>query len=115
MITKIRTCIAILAAILALGDVAPTTTIEDVITSPTTFAVCKAVDVVSTMYLINSGIGIEANPIVAWSMQVGGYAPLIAVSVGLYFWLKELNSPVATGVANVVTCAVAGNNLSLIP
>lgn len=100
--------------ILALSFSAPAQTLEDVITSPTTFAVCKTVDVVSTMYLINSGIGIEANPLVAWSIQVGGYLPLILVSIGLYYWLKELNSPVATGFANVVTCAVAGSNLSLL-
>ena len=89
--------------------------VTDVITSPTTFAVCKTVDVVSTIHLLSVGGFVEANPIVAWSMSVGGYVPLIAVSVGVWYLLKELNNPIATGIANVVTCGVAAHNLTLIP
>ncbi len=90
-------------------------TVEDIVTSPTTFAVCKAVDVVSTIHLLSVGGFVEANPIVAWSMSVGGYVPLIAASIGLWYVIKEANNPYVTGFANVVTCAVAGNNLALIP
>jgi hypothetical protein len=47
-------------------------------------------------------------------MKIGGYVPLIAFSVGLYYLIKYANEPVATGVANVVTCGVAAHNLLLI-
>jgi hypothetical protein len=111
---------AILAALLiTLSLSVPAQTVgevvTDVITSPTTFAVCKAVDVVSTIYLLSVGGFVEANPIVAWSMSVGGYVPLIAASIGLWYVIKEANNPYVTGFANVVTCAVAGSNLALIP
>ena len=105
--------LAVVASIMALGVVTPT--IEEVVTSPTTFAVCKTVDVVSTIHLLSIGGFAEANPIVAWSISVGGYVPLIAVSVGLWYLLKEANNPYVTGFANIVTCAVAGSNLALIP
>jgi len=90
-------------------------TVEDIVTSPTTFAVCKTVDVVSTIHLLSVGGFVEANPLVTWSLSIGGYVPLIAVSIGVWYLLKEVNNPIATGIANVVTCAVAGHNLILIP
>lgn len=92
---------------------APLETMETVVTSPETFAVCKALDVASTAYLISHGLGVEANPIVA-PLLTHGYFPLITVSVGLYYLLIWNNNPVATGAANVVTCGVAIHNLSLI-
>jgi hypothetical protein len=104
-----------LATLVACSLSANAGTVEDIVTSPTTFAVCKAVDVVSTIHLLSVGGFVEANPIVAWSMSVGGYVPLIAVSIGLWYLLKEYNDPRATGVANLITCAVAGHNLTLIP
>lgn len=85
-----------------------------VVTSPETFAVCKAVDIASTAYLIHNGLAIEANPIVAATLA-HGYFPIIAISVGIYFLLKHYNDPIATGVANVATCGVAVHNLLLIP
>ena len=104
-----------LATLMACSIGANAGTVEDIVTSPTTFAACKAVDVVSTIHLLSIGGFVEANPIVAWSISVGGYVPLIAVSVGMWYLIKEVNDPVATGIANVVTCAVAGHNLTLIP
>ena len=104
-----------LATLMAASIGASAGTVEDIVTSPTTFAVCKAVDVVSTIHLLSVGGFVEANPLVAWSLSIGGYVPLIAVSIGMWYLLKELNNPIATGVANVVTCSVAMHNLTLIP
>jgi hypothetical protein len=99
-----------LLVIMSLG----VTTVEEVVTSPTTFAVCKAADIATTAYVIEHGIGVESNPIVA-STLAHGYIPIIALSVGLWYLLKEYNNPVATAGANVVTCGVALHNLLLIP
>ena len=90
------------------------TPIKDVVTSPETFALCKAVDIASTAYLLSHGGFIESNPIVAATMS-HGYFPIIAISVGIYFLLKHFQDPVATGIANVATCGVAVHNLLLIP
>ena len=111
----IRTLLA--AALLAFAfqvSAEPLETLEAVVTSPETFAVCKAVDIASTSYLLTHGLGVEANPVVA-PLIAHGYVPLIALSVGLYYLLKWHNSPVVTGVANVATCGVAVHNLLLIP
>ena len=89
--------------------------IQEVVTSTETFAVCKAVDVASTIYLLSHGLGVEANPVVAWTISVGGYVPLIAASVGLYYLLKHFDNPAATGAANIITCGVAAHNLLLMP
>lgn len=99
-----------LLVIMSLG----VTTVEEVVTSPTTFAVCKAADIATTAYIIEHGIGYESNPIVAATLS-HGYIPLIALSVGLWYLLKEYNNPVATAGANIVTCGVAAHNLLLIP
>lgn len=93
--------------------------LEDVVTSPKTFAVCKTVDIASTAYLLEHGLATEANPIVAWSLRVGGYAPLVFASIGVY-WLMEhfKNEPgakTATGIVNGTTCLVATQNLLLLP
>ena len=97
----------------ALAQAAPT--IEEVATSPNTFAVCKAADVASTMYLINSGIGHEANPIMA-SLIGGslGWLPFIAFSYGMYRLISYVNDPIVTVAANGVTCGIALSNLVLI-
>ena len=89
-------------------------TIEDVATSTDTFAVCKAADVISTIYVIEHGIGVEANPIMAGLIS-HGYIPFILVSAAVYWLIKQINNPIATGVSNVVTCGAAINNLLLIP
>lgn len=91
------------------------TTVEEVITSTDTFAVCKAADVVTTIYLLEHVAGAtEANPVMAGLIS-HGYLPLIAFSAALVWLIKEVNEPVATGFANVVTCGAAVNNLLLIP
>ena len=89
-------------------------TVEEVATSPTTFAVCKTVDIATTAYLIENGLGVEANPVVA-SILGNGYIPLIALSVGLWYLIKQYNNPYATAGANVMTCGIAIHNLLLIP
>lgn len=104
----------ILFAVMALAVVEVPETVTEVVTSPTTFAVCKALDIGTTYYLISHGLAVEANPIVAATLA-HGYFPLIAISVGIYFLLKHYNDPVATGIANVATCGVGVHNLLLIP
>jgi hypothetical protein len=105
----------LLALLLAFNLSAKAGTIEEVATSPTTFAVCKAADVASTMYLINSGIGHEANPAMA-SLMTGPlqWLPFIALSYGIYRLVVYINNPATTVVANGVTCAAAASNLLLI-
>lgn len=113
---QLRTTKGILVAgFLAICSASSAQTIEEVVTSPTTFAVCKAVDVATTIHLLSLGGFAEANPIIAGSIQAAGYVPLIALSVGLYLWLDHINNPMATGAANVITCGVAAHNLLLIP
>lgn len=94
-------------------------TLEEVATSPNTFAACKTVDIASTAYLLEHGLATEANPLVAWSLKVGGWAPLVFASIGVY-WLMEKfkdqpGAKPATAVANGVTCIAATQNLLLIP
>lgn len=96
--------------------------IEQIITSPETLAVCKAADVISTIYIIESGIGVEANPIIAWTMKVGSslgigaYTPLIAISVLMYKLAKENQErKLEIAIASAITCAVATSNIALIP
>ena len=110
-------CLAGVLLVCSSAFAAPT--LEEVATSPETFGICKAADVASTVYLLEHGWAVEGNPIVAWSMNIGGYMPLVFVSAGLYWALKhfkdEAGVPLATGAANVVTCGVAAHNLLLIP
>lgn len=92
----------------------PVGAIEAVVTSPTTFAVCKTLDVATTAHLLATHPGaVEANPLVAGVLHAGGFPALIAISVGLYFLVKQIESPVARGAVNVATCGAAANNLSL--
>ena len=83
-------------------------------TSPTTFAVCKSADVVSTLYVIQNGIGYESNPLMA-AVLAHGALPFIGLSYGVYWWIKQLGQPTATLIANAITCPVALHNLLLIP
>lgn len=91
-----------------------TPSLEEIATSPETFAVCKAADVITTAYVIEHGIGVETNPIVA-PLIAHGYIPFILVSYGMYRLIKWFNNPGATLGANIATCAAAVNNLLLIP
>ena len=109
--------IAIWALTLALN--ARAVTVDEVATSPKTFAVCKAADIASTAYLLEHGLATEANPIVAWSLKIGGYAPLVFASIGIY-WLMEKfkdepGAKTGIAVANGVTCIAAAQNILLIP
>jgi hypothetical protein len=94
-------------------------TLEDVVTSPKTFAVCKTLDITSTAYLLEHGLATEANPLVAWSLKIGGYAPLVFVSIGIYWAMEKYKevegAKTGTAIANGVTCGVALKNLALIP
>ena len=84
-------------------------TIKPIAESPETFAVCKTVDIATTAAIISAG-GRELNPIVK-GLIGHSYIPLIAVSIGIYFLLKELNEPKLNIAANAVTCGVAAHNL----
>ena len=89
-------------------------TLEEVATSPDTFAACKAVDIASTAYLLKTGIATESNPIVA-PLITHGYFPLAALSIGVYWLMTKYHNATANTVANGVTCGVAASNLLLIP
>ena len=88
--------------------------IAQIASSPNTFAVCKAADVLSTAKLLETGKFVEANPVIAATLQ-HGYFPLIAISFALWYALREIDSPSATLAANVITCGVAAHNISLFP
>jgi Domain of unknown function (DUF5658) len=94
-------------------------TLNDVATSRDTFALCKTVDIASTAYLLEHGLATEANPLVAWSLKVGGWAPLVFVSIGIYWAMEKFKeqpgAKPATAIANGATCFVAAQNLLLIP
>jgi len=101
----------IIAVIMSLAVV----DVEEVITSPDTFTVCKAADVATTIYLLENIAGAtEANPLMAGLIS-HGYLPLIAFSAAVVWLIHKVNDPVATGIANVLTCGAAINNLLLIP
>ena len=89
------------------------TSAEKAATSPTTFAVCKTVDIGSTALLLHTGHFVEANPLVAGILS-HGYFPLIALSVGVYELLVHLNNPTVTLAVNAVTCGVAAHNLLML-
>lgn len=88
--------------------------LEDIATSPETFAVCKTLDIASTSYIITKGIGYEANPMVA-PLITHGYFPLVLISAGMYWALKEYANKPTTIAVNIGTCVVALHNLLLIP
>ena len=94
-------------------------TLEDVATSPDTFALCKTMDIASTAYLLEHGLATEANPLVVWSLKVGGWAPLVFVSIGIYWAMQKFKdqpgAKPATAIANGVTCIAATQNLLLLP
>jgi hypothetical protein len=117
IVIYLAVCFAGVLLLIANAFAAPT--LEEVVTSPKTFAVCKAVDIASTAYLLEHGLAIEANPVVAWSLKIGGYAPLVFASIGIYWLMEKYKEAegVRTGIAiaNGVTCGVAVSNLLLVP
>lgn len=88
-------------------------TISEVASSTDTFAVCKGLDVATTMIALGTGVGVEANPAMAALLQ-HGYIPVIALGFAVWWLLDELNDPTTTTVANVITCGVVVNNLMVI-
>jgi hypothetical protein len=96
-------------------------TLEEVASSDRLFIACKTADLVTTAVAINSGVGIEANPIAAWSMHVGkqlgigGFTPLIIVS-GALWWLMQSDyiNTTAKVAVNAMTCGVVVNNAGVI-
>ena len=110
MIKKIL--LSLLLAVSLSSQAAPT--LEEVATSPETFAVCKAVDIASTSYIITNGLGYETNPVVA-KLITNGYFPLVVISAGLYWALKYFDNKPAIIAANAGTCFVAARNLMMIP
>jgi hypothetical protein len=96
-------------------------TLEEVASSDRLFIACKTADLVTTAVAINSGVGIEANPIAAWSMElgkqlgIGGFTPLIIVS-GALWWLMQSDyiNTTAKVAVNVMTCGVVVNNAGVL-
>jgi hypothetical protein len=89
--------------------------LEEVVTSPDTFAVCKAVDISTTAYGLGHGM-VETNPVMAHWIQAAGWGPIILLMGGVYWLLKqeETPKPFIAGI-NVGTCAVAAHNLLILP
>ena len=85
----------------------------DVLTSPTTFAVCKAADVATTAIGLNSGHFVEANPALKVFIGPHNFGPLILFSIAAYFIIKNIDDKRFTAAANVITCGVVGHNLHL--
>jgi hypothetical protein len=90
-------------------------TLEEVITSPDTFAVCKTVDIATTAYSLGHGM-VETNPIMAHWIQAAGWGPIILLMGGIYWALKQEGVPKPfIGGVNVGTCATAAHNLLILP
>ena len=88
-------------------------TIKTTAESTDTFVLCKTADVVTTYAGVSSGKFVEANPVVA-KLLTHGWLPWIAISVGLWWVLVELDNKTVTTAANIATCGVVGNNLFLL-
>jgi hypothetical protein len=83
--------------------------LEEVAASPETFAVCKTVDIATTAIILSQG-GVENNSIVAWSLK-SGYAPLVFISIGIYWAMVKFGNRTSNTVVNTVTCSVALHNV----
>lgn len=114
MAILIYLAVCLVGVLLAAANAFAAPTLEEVATSPETFAVCKAADIGTTAYILSHG-GVENNPIVAWSLKIGGYAPLVFVSIGIYWAMTKWGTPVTNIIANGATCGVAIHNLTQIP
>lgn len=86
---------------------------NEILTSPDTFAACKAADLLTTHIALVSGLGIEGNPIVAGLLS-HGWIPVLALSFFVWKLIEKANEPIATATANVITCGAAFNNFLLI-
>lgn len=101
---------SIIAAVLLTGCAE----LQTVATSPNTFAICKAADVVTTAVALNSGKFVEANPVLKPFIGPHHFLPLIAYSFALWWIIDRLNNPKVTLAANVLTCGAAGHNAVLL-
>lgn len=88
-------------------------TVQTVAESPTTFAACKVADIATTSYALYTGRFVERNPFVS-SIIGGGYIPLIAVSIALWYLIDYYDEPLLTIGANAITCPVAIHNAVLL-
>lgn len=103
-----------LVAVAILGlSLAGCATLKDVATSTNTFAVCKTADVLTTATALSRPGFVESNPLIKATLA-HGYFPLIALSVGLWYLLTYVDSPVATAATNTITCGAAANNAFLL-
>jgi hypothetical protein len=95
-----------LAALALVCTLTGCATIQTVASSKETFAVCQAVDAVTTYVALTSKIGfIEGNPIMA-ALLKHGWLPFIGFKVFLVWAVYQIDfSPPAQTVANVVACA----------
>ena len=90
------------------------TSVPEIVSSPETFAVCKAADVVTTAYILENG-GVELNPVVK-PLVAHGVFPLALVSLGMYWLFKQdFVPPGAVAIANVGTCGAVVHNLMHLP
>ncbi len=90
-------------------------TIQTVASSKETFAVCQAVDAVTTYVALTSKAGfIEGNPIMAAVLKHGWF-PFIGLKIALVWAVYNADfSPKAQTVANAVACAPAVWNTHLL-
>lgn len=107
----IRKLFLVFLLLFSLGSQAQS--LGEIATSPTTYAVCKTIDIVSTYYLLQHGF-VELNPIVQASLAYG-WLPLILSGVIVWYILDKTKDDRTTAVLNSVTCGVGLHNLLLIP
>ena len=74
------------------------------------FIACKAADIATTVALVESGRGREANPLFAEQTNKGNYLPLIGMGLAAWWLLDKAESEHANLFVNSVTCGVAANN-----
>jgi hypothetical protein len=86
--------------------------VPDIASSPKTFAVCKAVDVVTTSVALGRGGFIEANPLMALTGHPAIAAALFGI--GIYELMVHYGTPQSNMVINAVSCGVSAHNLFLI-
>lgn len=86
---------------------------------PQTFAACSGADVATTVYAVHTGVAHETNRLLAPAVNVHHYLPLLlskVAVVGAVWMLYDAHQEsevvkAGVGVASVVTCGVAVNNV----
>ena len=106
-----------LAALILVSLLAGCATVQSVVDSlagdTSTFAVCKAGDVITTGYALSTGRFIEKNPLIA-PLVSQGIGPLALISVFIYIIAKQYDNRQVTTALNAVTCPVAAHNVWLL-